>query len=180
MQPRPAVVVVEGIPALILSTLAREWKSSASAKETRGRADAVRHRGLPRSRDTHDHDMPRVGRDVERRAPAGDCTGAASSPVMDGAVLEAVEGQVGRLVREACRGLLVELDAEAGLLAGVEVPSSKVNDCRNTSLVSGPCCMYSWMPKLWIARSRCSAAAIPTGEMSVGPWMPDLIWYCAA
>ena len=40
--------------------------------------------------------------------------------------------------------------------------------------------MYSWMPKLWIARSRCSAAAMPTGEMSVGPWMPDLIWYCAA
>ena len=21
---------------------------------------------------------------------------------------------------------------------------------------------------------------MPTGEMSVGPWMPDLIWYCAA
>ena len=29
-------------------------------------------------------------------------------------------------------------------------------------------------------RSRCSAAANPTGEMSVGPWKPDLIWYCAA
>src|SRR5437763_3055857 len=50
----------------------------------------------------------------------------------------------------------------------------------NTSSVSAPCFMYSWMPKLWIARPRCIAAAMPTGEMSVGPCMPDLIWYCAA
>ena len=51
---------------------------------------------------------------------------------------------------------------------------------RKTSRVSSLWRMYSWMPKLWIARPRCSAAAWPTGEMSVGPWKPDLIWYSAA
>ena len=40
--------------------------------------------------------------------------------------------------------------------------------------------MYSWMPKLWMLSPRCIAAAMPTGEMSVGPCMPDLIWYCPA
>ena len=67
-----------------------------------------------------------------------------------------------------------------GLSPGCSSPFVNVNDCWNTRSVASPCFMYSWMPKLWIARPRCSAAAMPTGEMSVGPWMPDLIWYCAA
>src|SRR5699024_11916552 len=58
--------------------------------------------------------------------------------------------------------------------------SDLVKDCAKTSLVRAPCGMYSWMPKLWIARPRCSATAMPTGEMSVGPCIPDLIWYWAA
>ena len=28
--------------------------------------------------------------------------------------------------------------------------------------------------------SRCSSAAKPMGETSVGPWKPDLIWYGSA
>ncbi len=58
-----------------------------------------------------------------------------------------------------------------------------VNDWRNTEFVfAPPCCMYSWMPKLWMARPTCICAARPTGgEMSVGPWNPpDFTWYCAA
>ena len=30
--------------------------------------------------------------------------------------------------------------------------------------------MYSWMPKLWTLRSKCSAAAMQTGLRSVAPW----------
>ena len=40
--------------------------------------------------------------------------------------------------------------------------------------------MYSWMPKLWTLRSKCSAAAMQTGERSVAPWQPVRTWYSSA
>ena len=36
--------------------------------------------------------------------------------------------------------------------------------------------MYSWMPKLWTLRSKCSAAAIATGLRSVAPCDPVRTW----
>ena len=51
---------------------------------------------------------------------------------------------------------------------------------RKTSIVSGACGMYSWMPKLGTAVSRCTAAASVTGDRSVAPCEPVRTWYSAA
>ena len=99
-----------------------------------------------------------------------------SSPVVHGTVEETVHRQVCRLVREGVRHDLVVVDTEAGVSPGMSIPSSKLKVLRKTSFVAALCFMYSWMPKLGMAMPRWMAAASPTGETSVGPCTPDLIW----
>ena len=54
------------------------------------------------------------------------------SPVVDGPVGEAVVGQVRLLVRVLARFVDVQLDAESGLVAGVQQPVYQVKDCSKT------------------------------------------------
>lgn len=67
-----------------------------------------------------------------------------------------------------------------GASPGCRYPFAKVYAWGNTSSVSAVWPEYSWIPKLCTARSRWTAAAMPTGEMSSGPWIALLIWYWAA
>src|SRR5437764_14019875 len=52
--------------------------------------------------------------------------------------------------------------------------------CGNTPSVSGVWRMYSWIPKLWTLRSKCSAAAMATGLRSVAPCDPVRTWCSSA
>src|SRR5690606_30248855 len=95
-----------GMPPRIRATFSSVWKSSASAKRSPVSSLIARATVVLPTPDTPMTTMCRVG---------------GRSPVMDGAVLQAAERQVRLLVREARRGLLVELHAEPGLLARVQV-----------------------------------------------------------
>src|SRR5262245_5393935 len=95
------------MPDRIRATLAGEWNSSASANRSPVSALIPRATvGLP-APDTPITTTCRVGR---------------RSPVMDRAVLEPVERQVRRLVRELGGHLVVEFHAETGLLPRVQIP----------------------------------------------------------
>src|SRR5690606_26327476 len=89
-----------GTPARIRATFAGVWNSSASAKSRPVASLIPRATVVLPAPDTPITTTWRVGW---------------RSPVMDGPVLEPVERQVRRHVRELRGGRLVEFDAEAGL-----------------------------------------------------------------
>ena len=82
----------------------------AAFERRAGNHEALRYRWWSsRNRTPHDHN---AGVAVTAVAP---------SPVMDSSVNEAVVGQVSLLVRESSGGFLIEFDADAWLIAGVQV-----------------------------------------------------------
>src|SRR6476659_9018397 len=110
-----------GVPALILSTLEREWKSSASAKSSPvATAMACATVVLPEP-ETPMTTTWRVPGPRSGGVPGPGFGRGAWSPVMDGAVLEAVERQVCRLVREGGGRVLIDLDTQARLLRRMQV-----------------------------------------------------------
>ena len=96
-------------------------------------------------------------------------------PIRHRAVLQPVHRQVGALVGMSRSQRLVDVDAEARRLARMQVAIGEACRRAGTPRRSPPCAACIPGCRNWASTSsKCSAAAMHTGDRSVAPWQPVL------